>query len=147
MTSGWTLTDPLCPVSFFVLTQVCLLVLNVYVGEEETVTLRAAVCICDVLAEEAVRSGDDPARRDQSSGAEVWLSHVNGCHPGVGARQRRGAAQNPAHGHRQPLLMLFPAYRFSGWLGGGGVCRGGRDFKYVHSGRRRCVRTSRVGEI
>lgn len=97
-----------------------------------------SVCTQDLLAEEAVRSRKDPARRNQCPGAEVRLSGVNGCHPGVSAGQSWVSTQYPSSGCQQPLLMLFPTYRFFGWLGSSGSLRTGQDVKYCDLPRRSC---------
>lgn len=72
----------------------------------------------DILAEEAMRCGDDPARGNQSACAEVWLSNVNGCHPGVSTWQGRASTHYPAPGNWYPLLVLLPTYRLSARLRG-----------------------------
>lgn len=55
--------------------------------------------IFDVLAEEAVSRRDDPAGRDQGAGAEVELSDVNGCHPGMSTWQSWVSAHYPPPGN------------------------------------------------
>lgn len=51
-----------------------------------------------VLAEEAVSSRYNPAGGHQGASAEVQLTDINGCHPGMRTWQSRVSTQYPPPG-------------------------------------------------